>query len=90
MHKYILFVITLFLAVSLNAQQSYWRTLILMGNRFDITVVANDSLKANKYIQRYLTPKEGAEINFRKIVQFSYEGIEFKGERNRIQNFEPR
>lgn len=32
------------------AQQPYKRTLKLMGSRFDITVVANDSIKANKYI----------------------------------------
>lgn len=33
-----------------SAQQSYKRTLKLMGSRFDITVVANDSIQANKYI----------------------------------------
>jgi FAD:protein FMN transferase len=33
-----------------TAQQPYKRTLKLMGSRFDITVVANDSIKANKYI----------------------------------------
>lgn len=33
-----------------TAQQSYKRTLKLMGSRFDITVVANDSIQANKYI----------------------------------------
>ena len=32
------------------AQQPYKRTLKLMGSRFDITVVANDSIQANKYI----------------------------------------
>lgn len=32
------------------AQQSYQRTLKLMGSRFDITVVAADSLQANQYI----------------------------------------
>ena len=46
-------IITLFVilfSVMCNAQQPYKRTLKLMGSRFDITVVANDSLKANKYI----------------------------------------
>lgn len=33
-----------------TVQQPYKRTLKLMGSRFDITVVANDSIKANKYI----------------------------------------
>ena len=32
------------------AQQVYQRKLILMGSRFDITVVENDSAKANEYI----------------------------------------
>ncbi|MCL5129387.1 FAD:protein FMN transferase [Algibacter sp. L4_22] len=32
------------------AQQPYKRTLKLMGSRFDITVVANDSIMGNKYI----------------------------------------
>ncbi|MGB3142815.1 MAG: FAD:protein FMN transferase [Maribacter sp.] len=40
-----------FLAVGfIFAQQPYKRTLKLMGSRFDITVVANDSLEANGYI----------------------------------------
>ena len=50
MHKSLLFIIALLLSVSIDAQQAYWRTLKLMGSRFDITVVANDSLEANKYI----------------------------------------
>ncbi|GAA4241146.1 FAD:protein FMN transferase [Winogradskyella damuponensis] len=33
-----------------TAQEPYKRTLKLMGSRFDITVVANDSTQANKYI----------------------------------------
>jgi len=33
-----------------TAQQPYKRSLKLMGSRFDITVVANDSIRANKYI----------------------------------------
>jgi thiamine biosynthesis lipoprotein len=33
-----------------TAQQPYKRTLKLMGSRFDISVVANDSIQANNYI----------------------------------------
>ncbi|WP_458626786.1 FAD:protein FMN transferase [Winogradskyella sp. PC D3.3] len=45
--------ITLVLLCSLMVsagQQPYKRTLKLMGSRFDITVVAKDSIQANKYI----------------------------------------
>lgn len=38
-----------------SAQQPYKRTLKLMGSRFDITVVANDSIQANKYIDTAVT-----------------------------------
>ncbi|WP_419211464.1 FAD:protein FMN transferase [Maribacter sp. X9] len=45
------FTILAFLAVGfLFGQQPYKRTLKLMGSRFDITVVAKDSLEANGYI----------------------------------------
>lgn len=40
----------LFFCALCMAQQPYKRTLKLMGSRFDITVVANDSITANKYI----------------------------------------
>ncbi len=36
--------------VSCIAQQPYKRTLKLMGSRFDITVIANDSVEGNRYI----------------------------------------
>lgn len=43
--------ITLLLVSALcMAQQPYKRTLKLMGSRFDITVVANDSIQGSKYI----------------------------------------
>lgn len=42
-------ILILFSAVCI-AQQPYKRTLKLMGSRFDITVVANDSIQANVYI----------------------------------------
>ncbi|WP_341214585.1 FAD:protein FMN transferase [uncultured Wocania sp.] len=42
-------VLILFVIVC-SAQEPYKRTLKLMGSRFDITVVADDSIQANKYI----------------------------------------
>ncbi len=36
---------------ALQAQQAYQKKLILMGSRFDITVVANDSIEAAEHIQ---------------------------------------
>lgn len=38
-----------------TAQQSYKRVLKLMGSRFEITVVANDSIQANKHIDTAVT-----------------------------------
>ena len=43
----IVFILTLTVC---DAQQAYKRTLKLMGSRFDITVVAQDSASANEYI----------------------------------------
>lgn len=48
--KGILLSIVLLLSAASKAQQNYQRTLKLMGSRFDITVVANDSTYANSYI----------------------------------------
>ena len=48
--KSIIAVLVLFSATTLCAQQNYKRTLKLMGSRFDITVVAQDSLEGNRYI----------------------------------------
>lgn len=45
----------LFLSFILNAQQIQRKTLKLMGSRFDITVVANDSLEALNYINLAIT-----------------------------------
>ncbi|WP_425583499.1 FAD:protein FMN transferase [Winogradskyella damuponensis] len=45
------FAIVLLISMMVStAQEPYKRTLKLMGSRFDITVVANDSTQANKYI----------------------------------------
>ncbi|WP_233266021.1 FAD:protein FMN transferase [Formosa sp. L2A11] len=45
-----LFLIGFFITSSAISQQVYNKTLKLMGSRFDITVVANDSLEGNTYI----------------------------------------
>jgi len=70
---------------------SYYDSLVLAKGRTIVSstekaqaVICVASLKANKYIQKYLTPEKGIEINFRKIVQFSYKGIEFKGELDEV------
>ncbi|WP_405383024.1 FAD:protein FMN transferase [Maribacter sp. LLG6340-A2] len=48
--KKVLFILTLFSAGILFAQQPYKRTLKLMGNRFEITVVGKDQVEADEYI----------------------------------------
>ena len=49
MQKYILY-IAILISYSLNAQEIYKRTLKLMGSRFDISVVANNAVEGNTYI----------------------------------------
>ncbi|WP_457609969.1 FAD:protein FMN transferase [Lutibacter sp.] len=49
MQKYILYIAFL-ISCSLNAQEIYKRTLKLMGSRFDISVVANNAVEGNTYI----------------------------------------
>ncbi|WP_339657064.1 FAD:protein FMN transferase [uncultured Maribacter sp.] len=48
--KNVLFILTLFSVGILFSQETYKRTLKLMGSRFDITVVAKDLVDANKHI----------------------------------------
>ena len=48
--KNIVLILTLFSVGLLSAQESYKRTLKLMGSRFDITVVAKNPIEANEYI----------------------------------------
>lgn len=48
--KHLIAISLVFFTVACTAQQPYKRTLKLMGSRFDITVVANDSIEANKHI----------------------------------------
>ncbi|SKB57888.1 FAD:protein FMN transferase [Maribacter arcticus] len=48
--KNIVLILTLFSVGLLSAQESYKRTLKLMGSRFDITVVAKNPVEANEYI----------------------------------------
>ena len=49
LNKLVIFFL-LFVVVTGYAQQTYQRTLKLMGSRFDITVVANDSIQGHNYI----------------------------------------
>jgi thiamine biosynthesis lipoprotein len=49
LNKLVIFFL-LFIVVTGYAQQAYQRTLKLMGSRFDITVVANDSIQGHSYI----------------------------------------
>lgn len=51
MTKRFLFVFSLCWVVVLNAQQSYTKTLKLMGSRYDITVVANNQADGDFYIK---------------------------------------
>ena len=50
MKKILIVIMTMVFTTALFSQQMYRRTLKLMGTRFDISVVANDSLKAENYI----------------------------------------
>ncbi|MBN1650919.1 MAG: FAD:protein FMN transferase [Bacteroidales bacterium] len=50
MKHFFTFCLVLLFSVGLFGQNNYKRTLKLMGSRFDITVVANDSTTANYYI----------------------------------------
>ncbi len=50
MQKLVLSLSIILFSSSLYSQQMYRRTLKLMGTRFDISVVANDTVKGNNYI----------------------------------------
>jgi thiamine biosynthesis lipoprotein len=50
MRRIILLFGILIIGLSLHAQNSYWRKLMLMGSRFDISVVAKDSIEGNRFI----------------------------------------
>ncbi len=50
MKRISIILITILMVSSVYSQQVYRRTLKLMGSRFDISVVAKDSLNAEKYI----------------------------------------
>ncbi|WP_372792550.1 FAD:protein FMN transferase [Lutibacter sp.] len=50
MNKYFFLLSILFVSSYTNAQQLHRKTLKLMGSRFDISVVANDSIEASNYI----------------------------------------
>lgn len=51
MKKYFFLAIIFSFSTKFYAQQMHRQTLKLMGSRFDISVVVNDSLEANKYIE---------------------------------------
>ena len=53
--KYIFTILLSFVALHSIAQQPYKRTLKLMGSRFDITVIAKDSVAANNHIDTAIT-----------------------------------
>mgnify|MGYP000953304703 FL=1 len=50
MKKQLFLIVILFCSTQLFSQQIHRKTLKLMGSRFDISVVANDTLKATYYI----------------------------------------
>ena len=50
MKAFYLSLIIILTTLQIEAQSTYKRTLKLMGSRFDITVIAKDSIKANTYI----------------------------------------
>ncbi len=49
--KRILYIISFFVFLNIQAQQEFHKTMKLMGSRFDITVVANSKQEATDYIQ---------------------------------------
>ena len=55
MPRFICFSIFILVFLKLEAQQTYRQTLKLMGSRFDITVIANDSLNGNNHINTAIT-----------------------------------
>ena len=67
-----------------TAQQPYKRTLKLMGSRFDITVVANDSIQANKYIDTAV-----AEISRIEKLISSWDANSQTSEINRYAGIKP-
>jgi len=50
MPKFLIFIFISTFTTSAFATETYWRKMMLMGSRFDISVVANDSIEGNKYI----------------------------------------
>ncbi len=55
MKQFIAIVLTLISVVALEAQETHKRVLKLMGSRFEITVVAKDSIEASSYIDLAIT-----------------------------------
>jgi len=67
-----------------TAQQPYKRTVKLMGSRFDITIVANDSIQANKYIDTAI-----AEISRIEKLISSWDANSQTSEINRNAGIKP-
>ncbi|OFX85705.1 MAG: thiamine biosynthesis protein ApbE [Bacteroidetes bacterium GWF2_33_16] len=61
MKNFLLIIITFFFTQNLVAQQTYVRTLKLMGCRFDVTVVAENSNFGNEYISLAINEIERIE-----------------------------
>ncbi|GLB53626.1 FAD:protein FMN transferase [Neptunitalea chrysea] len=59
--KNLLFIIAILLSTIVTAQETYTRTLKLMGSRFDITVVANNEEQGKEYIHMAVSEIERIE-----------------------------
>ena len=82
--KHLITLLFLFSILGCTAQQPYKRTLKLMGSRFDITVVANDSIQANKYIDTAV-----AEISRIEKLISSWDANSQTSEINRYAGIKP-
>lgn len=82
--KAILSIVFMLTLTVCDAQQAYKRTLKLMGSRFDITVVAQDSASANEYID--LAIKEISRIE--KLIS-SWDENSQTSKINRYAGIEP-
>ncbi|NVJ89598.1 MAG: FAD:protein FMN transferase [Flavobacteriaceae bacterium] len=82
--KHLITLLFLFSILGCTAQQPYKRTLKLMGSRFDITVTANDSIQANKYIDTAV-----AEISRIEKLISSWDANSQTSEINRYAGIKP-
>lgn len=82
--KHHFFILFLSFTLACIAQQPYKRTLKLMGSRFDITVVANDSVQGNQYIDTAV-----AEISRIEKLISSWDGNSQTSKINRNAGIKP-